>query len=170
MSKDSLRKHVSSTFGKGMASHSLRKGGAVFYSRRGAAEDATRQQGGWKTSEVMQRIYSTLSKEEVKDQILAVGRSTSIHHELHLRLGKIGDSPDKALTAPVAAAISVLTLIERNLDSLSTRVLFDTSAPKYLRAMFKHADAGVRDRAAHLHATLHANWMSQQADKRRKLK
>ena len=30
MSKDSLRKHVSLMFGKGMASHSLRKGGAVF--------------------------------------------------------------------------------------------------------------------------------------------
>ena len=45
MSKDSLRKHVSLMFGKGMASHSLRKGGAVFYSRRGMEEDATRQQG-----------------------------------------------------------------------------------------------------------------------------
>ena len=43
VSVDSFRKHVTSAFGDGTAAHSLRKGGAQFYSRRGLDSDATRQ-------------------------------------------------------------------------------------------------------------------------------
>ena len=153
-----------------MASHSLRKGGAVFYSRRGMEEDATRQQGGWKTSEVMQRIYSTLTSDEVQEQILAVGRSTCVHHEIQLRVSRLGDSPEKSPSSSTVSALSLLTLLENNLDALNTRVLFDTNAPKFLRALSKHADNEVRNRAISLHATIHANWMESQANKRRRLK
>ena len=157
-------------FGKGVASHSLRKGGAVFYSRRGMDDDATRQQGGWKTSEVMQRIYSTLTKDEVQEQILAVGRSTSVHHEIQLRVRRLGDAPDQARSASASSAWSFLTLLQNNLLALNTRVLFDTNAPKYLRALSRHADEDVRNMAISLHTAIHANWMEAQANKRRRLK
>ena len=99
VSTDSLRKHVVDNFGKGMASHSLRQGGAVFYSRRGADEDATRQQGGWKTSEVMANIYAKFAPQEVREHILAVGAAASLRHELHPCLQKLGDAPEMATQA-----------------------------------------------------------------------
>ena len=169
MSKDSLRKHVSTVFGKGTASHSLRKGGAVFYSRRGMDDDATRQQGGWKTSEVMQRIYATLTKDEVCEQIVAVGRATSVHHEIQLRVLRLGDDPEKARSASASSAWAFLTLLQNNLKVLNTRVLYDTNAPKYLRVLSRHADEDVRNMAISLHTAIHANWMSAQASKRRRL-
>ena len=48
VSVDSLRKHVTAVFGEGKAAHSLRKGGAQYYYRRGVDSDVTRQQGGWR--------------------------------------------------------------------------------------------------------------------------
>ena len=118
----------------------------------------------------MQRIYSTLSKDEVQEQIVAVGRSTSVHHEIQLRVSRLGDAPDKARSASASSALSFLTLLQNNLLALNTRVLFDTNAPKYLRALSRHADDEVRNKAISLHASIHANWMEAQANKRRRLK
>ena len=53
VSTDSLRKHVVAAFGHSVATHSLRKGGATCYDRQGAMEEATKQQGGWRTTELM---------------------------------------------------------------------------------------------------------------------
>ena len=78
VSTDSFRKHVAAEFGLGTAAHSLRKGGAQFWARRGTHEDATRQQGGWKTSEVMKAIYTALSPSEVRDELV---RSRGKQHE-----------------------------------------------------------------------------------------
>ena len=72
VSVDSLRKHVTAVFGVGKAAHSLRKGGAQFYSRRGVDSDVTRQQGGWRTSTVVEQTYATMSRSEVHEAILAV--------------------------------------------------------------------------------------------------
>ena len=108
-------------------------------------------------------------QQEIKDQILAVGRSTSLHRELHARLAKLGDAPEKTARAPAQLGRSALNLITNNIEELFTRALFDTNAPKFLRALFKHGDADIRDRAAHLYTTLHSDWMERQA-KRRRLK
>ena len=168
VSTDSLRKHVAAAFGHGAASHSLRKGGAQFYSRRGLDQDATRQQGGWKTAEVMASVYTTLAPHEVKQQILQAGASTSCMHESHLRVQKLAATPELAAAGDIKLAWAVLNLVKGNLHALSTRVLFEAHTPKYLKALIKHADGGVSATAVRLYTTIHAGWMAQQAAKMRK--
>ena len=82
VSTDWFRKLVATAFGHGKSSHSLRKGGAVFYARGGAAEDATRQQGGWRTSEVMRTIYTTLSTSEVEREISVTAAKATVRLQL----------------------------------------------------------------------------------------
>ena len=76
----------------------------------------------------------------------------------------------QARSASASSAWSFLTLLQNNLLALNTRVLFDTNAPKYLRALSRHADEDVRNMAISLHTAIHANWMEAQANKRRRLK
>ena len=168
VSTDSLRKHVTSIFGKGTAAHSLRKGGAQFYSRRGLDQDATRQQGGWKTSEVMAMIYTKLSA-EVRQKIGAVVITSSLLQELQARLQKLGTKPEEAAAARGPDAWSALNLFKQNLHAISTRMMFDTQVPKLLKSLIRRSDVEISSCASRLHTTLHADWMAQQAAKRRRV-
>ena len=69
VSADSFRKLVSTTFGLGKSTHSLRKGGATFLARNDAPTQVTQAQGGWRTTEVMQNIYTSFSIEEQQQAI-----------------------------------------------------------------------------------------------------
>ena len=116
----------------------------------------------------MNSIYTTLAPHEVKAQILKVGASTSLLHEIHLRVQKVSTTPALAESCDPKAAWALLNLVKSNLHSLSTRLLFETQTPKYLKSLIKHADGGVSATAVRLYTTIHADWMSQQAAKRRK--
>ena len=168
-STDSLRKFVAANFGAGAASHSLRKGGAQFYARRGANEDATRQQGGWHTRDVMRQVYTTLSPSEVCAEIVNVAGKVNITEEVHARLQRLG-SLDDILVLPENRLLPVLRYIDEVLPVLNTRILLETKAGKYLRVLCRHSSPAVRDRASNSFARLHAQWMANQASKRRKLK
>ena len=69
VSADSFRKFVSTIFGSGKSTHSLRKGGATFLARNDAPAKVTQAQGGWRTTEVMQNIYTNFSVEEQQQAI-----------------------------------------------------------------------------------------------------
>ena len=69
VSADSFRKLVSTTFGSGKSTHSLRKGGATFLARNDAPTQVTQAQGGWRTTDVMQNIYTSYSIEEQQQAI-----------------------------------------------------------------------------------------------------
>ena len=97
-----------------------------------------------------------------------MGATTSLRHELHLRVQKLAPKPELAASGDVKLAWAVLNLVKGNLLALSTRVLFEIQTPKCLKAMVKHADGGVSATAARLYATIHADWMAQQAAKRRR--
>ena len=142
--------------------------GGQFYSRRGMDQDATRQQGGWKTADVMASVYTTLAPHEVKEQIMKVGATTSLMHELRLRVQKLAATPDLAAAGDGKMAWALLNVVKSNLHGLSTRFLFETQTPQYLKGLIKHADSGVSATAARLYTTIHADWMAQQAAKRRK--
>ena len=64
VSADSYRKLVSSICGQGKSTHSLRKGGATFLARNDAPTKVIQAQGGWRTTEVMQNIYTSFFLEE----------------------------------------------------------------------------------------------------------
>ena len=69
VSADSFRKALSSIFQGNTSTHSLRKGGAKFYASSDAPEQATMAQGGWRTSETMRSIYTSLSQAEIHEAI-----------------------------------------------------------------------------------------------------
>ena len=168
VSVDSLRKHVKAVFGDGKAAHSLRKGGAQFYSRRGVDSDVTRQQGGWRTSAVMEQTYTTMSKSEVHEAILAVGAKSSLTLEIQQRCKRLGAEPEQAALASETMARSLLVIIKNNMNSLSTRLLFESQAPRYLKQLAKHSNEAIRADATELYTRIHSNWMATQAAKRRR--
>ena len=168
VSTDSLRKHVTGAFGKGSASHSLRKGGAQFYARRGANDDATRQQGGWNTSEVMARIYTTLSQTEVRNEIMSVGAATSFQHEIQQQFLRLGDSPEKLRAALPKDLIAPLNFVANNVAKLNTQMLLDTQVGRYLKWLTRHENERVRSRSTHLYTIVRSRWMSMRAAKRKR--
>ena len=104
VSPDSLRKFVTSTFQGNTATHSLRKGGARFYSHAEAPEKATMSQGGWRTTETMRMVYTTLTDQEVQAAIFKAANDGGTEMVLQLMADKFNLAPDQqdAVLAPAA--------------------------------------------------------------------
>ena len=166
VSRDSLRKLVTAAFGVGTASHSLRRGGAQFFARRGACEDATRQQGGWKTSAVMNSVCVNLSPTEVRTELLRVASDASGMHTISSRLLALGTSKEGVLAQPPLAINPVLALISCHVREFSQASLLESKAGVYLRWLKQHRDEHVRHVATHLHVTIKADYITAQAAQR----
>ena len=169
VSRDMLRKHVASSFGSQTAAHSLRKGGALFYARRGACTDATRQQGGWKTADVMQAVYTKLTVAEVRNEIMQVGASTSALEEIKQKLNSLGANEQEALAVPAAHVQPVLALIQANVTKFTTQTLLQTNAGRYLKWLQRHESESVRTSAVRLHTLIRSRWMAAKAAKRQRV-
>ena len=169
VSTDSLRKHVTTSFSGNVATHSLRKGGALFYARRGACTDATRQQGGWKTADVMQAVYTKLSVDEVRSEILQVGAATSTLEEIKQKLLMSGSHESAVLTVPAVLIFPVLALIQSNVANFTTNILLQTQAGRYLKWLQKYDDNAVRASAVKLHTLIRSRWMAAKAAKRQRV-
>ena len=117
----------------------------------------------------MAAVYTTLSPTEVRQQILNVGASASVLHELQARVRRLGATPELAASASATHAWAVIHFIRNNLPAMNTRTLFDTQAPKFLKGLVKNSEEGVSAAAAQLYTQLHADWMSQQASKLRNM-
>ena len=128
----------------------------------------TRQQGGWRTSTVMEQTYTTMSRSEVHEAISAVGANSSLTLEIQQRCKRLGAEPEQAAAANENMARSLLTIVRNNLTALSTRLLFETQAPRYLKHLAKHSNDGIRAEAAELYTRVRSNWMASRAEKRRR--
>ena len=139
--------HVAGAFGNNKSTHSLRKGGAVFYARHGASEDATRQQSGWRASEVMSAIYTKLSTSEVEREIAKTActvNSGVLLQELIAGLGDISQTEN----LNKHNALTFLDGVASHRAKMTTSILKMTSIGKIVRALTKHVDERVRSRAA----------------------
>ena len=114
-------------------------------------------------------IYTRLSPAEVRQKIVDVGDASSLLHELQLRLQKLGQKPEDATSALGPESWAVLNLVKNNLHAFSTRLLFDTQVPMFLKHLVRHRDSEISSCASKLYTTSHADWMTQQAAKRRKV-
>ena len=132
VSTDTLRKHVVASFGHSTATHSLRKGGATFYCRQGAMDDATRQQGGWRTTEIMNRIYTKLSAKEVAEEIHTVAGQASLQLELQRRSTQLGPSRDDILEQPSTTLGPYLAYVAGNFKNIDLDILKDTPVARYI--------------------------------------
>ena len=72
MSYDSWRKTLAAHFqSSDVGTHSLRKGGAHWYKHvAGASPDTVQSQGGWSSAAVMNDVYTNLSAEECRTELL----------------------------------------------------------------------------------------------------
>ena len=164
VSTDSFRKHVSASFGQGKASHSLRKGGAKFFARHHAAEDATRQQGGWRTSEVMKTIYTKLSTLEVEHELSTVANRASLSYDLRTRINE-ACSVESGSVAKIRA---LLTFVESVEQFITEEVLSHSRIGHFLKANFSHTDANVRALAIALRTRIRLKWKEERAAKRQR--
>lgn len=162
VSYDSLRKHVVQQFGVATSTHSLRKGGAVYYSRAGASEDATRQQGGWRTSEVMKSIYTTLSAKEVESELHKVANATSLAWAIRLRFKALGRSSEDILRQPPAAVQPFLAFVAGNISIVDKHILVEAKLAASLKVLTNHVDDAVRNHAIKLFTMSRSIWMAEQ--------
>ena len=170
VSTDSLRKAVAALIGKPWSTQSLRKGGATFYARQGADPNATQQQGGWRTSEIMAEIYTKLSQSEVQRELVKVAQASSFQLELQARVLELGDSVDITFSLPEAKLLGFLHYVNELKHSISTNTLRETKVGVALKRLSTHPSANVRNLSIELHTALRAAFMSYQASKRARLK
>ena len=169
VSTDSLRKHVADSFGCGKSSHSLRRGGAQFYARRGADEDATRQQGGWRTADVMRSVCTTLSASEVRTEILTVANFASLEYEIKGKCDALGLTVDDIHGTAASKVATFLAFIESRLPQIDDHVLKISGVGKTLGTLIRHPDETVRHWAVRLRFDIRAEWRAQQERKRIKV-
>ena len=170
VSTDSLRKAVAALIGKPWSTHSLRKGGATFYARQGADPNATQQQGGWRTSEIMAEIYTKLSQSEVQRELVKVAQASSFQLELQARVLELGDTSEVMFALPEAKLLGFLNYVNELKHNISTNTLRDTKVGLALKRLCSHPSADIRNLAIELHTLLRAAFMAYQASKRARLK
>jgi hypothetical protein len=169
VSVDTLRKHVAVGFSKHAGSHSLRKGGALYYARAGAPEDATRQQGGWRTTEIMKTIYTKLARHEVDAALSQVVAASLLQLSLEHKFRALGHSSEQVIALPPHRVQPFLDYVSDNLHAIDEHVMSESKVQTMLKVISKHDNVDVKSQAAHLRATLSSRWMSYKAAHRPKV-
>ena len=166
VSTDSLRKHIVAAFGHSVATRSLRKGGATFYDRQGVLEEATKQQGGWRTTEVMKSIYTKMSAAEVANEIHTVAARASIQLELQRRTQNLGASREDVLEQDPTVLLAFISFVQTHFKSVDLITLRDTAAARYVNWISQHTLPQVREPAVTLHTYIREHWAACQRAKR----
>ena len=168
VSCDTLRKHVASAFGSTKANHSLRKGGAVYFARYGAPSDATRQQGGWRTTLVMSTIYTKLNRKEVDAALSRVADASSLQIAIRRDWKALGSSSAEVLALTAARLRPFLSFIAEHAATLDEHTIQESRVIPMLKVLSQHPEESTRNFAINLHTTLRSTWMSFQAAKRQR--
>ena len=169
VSTDSLRKHVTASFGNSTATHSLRKGGATFYARQGAAEDATRQQGGWRTTEIMRAVYTKLTRKEVDIELRKVLDASSLRLTLRQSFRALGASTADVLAQPAARLRPFLAFVAGHLTDFNESLIQESRVIGMVKILAQHQDEHTRNHAISLYTSLRSTWMAIQSAKRPRL-
>ena len=169
VSYDSFRKHVQDAFGSSLATHSLRKGGAVYYARAGVVEDATRQQGGWRTTTVMNSIYITLNRKEVQQELMGVVNVTSAACTVRNMFKLLGKSAEEVLQQPPQSVLPFLKLVTEYVPNFDRDFLIQSKLVASVHLLIRHSDADVQSQATHLYTLARSVWMSTSESKKAKV-
>ena len=165
VSADSFRKAFGAVCSGNTSTHSLRKGGARFYAAAEAPEQATREQRGWRSSETMKRIYTSLTPDEVK---LALHKAANLAGEGHAlkelsaafrSVASASDFPD------AAAAIVFVSRVNDLTGKVPWKVLIDCKAGIHFKKLVRHPDKNVREVAVPALGNLRSSWAAHKAQK-----
>ena len=129
-------------------------------------DDVTRQQGGWRTTEIMNRIYTKLTAKEVAEEIHAVAGQASLQLELQRRSTQLGASRDDILEQSSATLGPFLAFVAGNFKNIDLDMLKDTSVARYVSWMTHHEHGPTRDLAINLHTRIREYWGAGQRAKR----
>ena len=131
-------------FADGKSSHSLRRGGALFYSCNGASRESTQQQGGWRTSQVMSQVYTNLTSEEVEAELALVASKAASSVVLRGFISAVGIDKHAAVVASKSAAFALLSSVRSNMPHINTPILQATGVGKVVKYLTRHSDQDVR--------------------------
>ena len=140
----------------------------MYYARAGVVEDATRQQGGWRTTSVMKAIYTTLNRSEVQEELLRVVNATSLAVTVRNDFKLLGKSAEEVLKQPPHVVQPFLTLVSANVKNLTEEFLTQSNVVAALHVLLRHSDSSVQSQSSHLYAMARSMWMAAQSNKRAK--
>ena len=166
VSPDSFRKALGAVFTGNTSTHSLRKGGARFYAAAQAPEQATRDQGGWRTTEVMRHIYTSLTTSEVKNAIHDAANSAGYEFALQSLTEELANVEKSGLAAEVNIANQYIQLLDDMIDAAPWKILSKFNVGKHAKRLVTHPDDAVRLSAVSALGKLRSAWASHQSANR----
>ena len=129
-------------------------------------DDATRQQGGWRTTKIMNRIYTKLSAKEIAEEIHTVAGQASLQLELQRRSTQLGSSRDDILEQPSTTLGPFLAFVAGNFKNIDLDILKDTPVARYVSWITHHERGPTRDLAINLRTRIREHWGAGQRAKR----
>ena len=167
VSADSFRKAVYANFPGNTATHSLRKGGARFYAAAEAPEQATRDQGGWRTTETMREIYTSLTPSEVKCALHKAANTAGDTYALQTLANYIQAPGFASRDGDIKLAIDFITRVDSSIGYTPWKILIELRIGVHLRRLAQHADPEVRIKATPTLCHLRAAWATHKAESRK---
>tara|TARA_B100000780_G_C21093677_1_gene440898 strand:+ start:153 stop:1682 length:1530 start_codon:yes stop_codon:yes gene_type:complete len=167
VSADSFRKAVTNKFSGNTATHSLRKGGARFYAKAQAPEQATRDQGGWRTSETMKEIYTALTKDEVHSAIHEAANTAGNFYVLKELAQKMKSFDSLEETAAAKLASEFCASIIDAIGVVEWPEFVQLKIGITLKGLFQHKNKEVSSKAIRTSSAMRHAFLACQAKKRK---
>ena len=130
------------------SSHSLRNGGARFYSSTNAPEGATQAQGGWRTTETMRAIYTSLKPSEVRQAIHKAANLGGTEYCLESLSAKFVEFESMGIASDVKLAHDYITMVNDAIDVIPWQSLANLKVGHKMKALTRHKNIHVQHKAA----------------------
>ena len=154
------------SFAGNTSSHSLRKGGARFYAGADAPEQATREQGGWRTTETIAKIYTALTKDEVKLAIHSAANTAGIAFALQPLAELIQTAGLSTSVDDQSRMIKFIDMVGTAVGTVPWKAFVELKVGVLLKRLVQHPDRDVRSRATTAPCSLRSAFSAYKADKR----
>ena len=158
VSADSFRKALSGLFQGNTSTHSLRKGGAKFYAAANSPEQATMLKGGWRTSETMRSIYTSLTKSEVSAAISKAAVNAGHAYVIKRSTMSLSSISKDSLLKDSRSAIDYINLVKPLIGKVPWPVLVENKVAVFHKKLTSHEDEVVRQLATSSYGKLRSAW------------
>ena len=129
------------------ATHSLRKGGARFYAAAEAPEQATRDQGGWRTTETMKEIYTSLTPSEVKTVLHNAANTAGDSFAVQTMVEQITAAGPSTEFGDNKVAIDFASLVVASINNIPWKTLTELKVGVHFKSLVRHPNDEVRSKA-----------------------
>ena len=158
---------ISGNFAGNTSTHSLRKGGARFYSAAEAPEQATQQQGGWRTTETMRTIYTSLTPAEVQKAIHNAANVGGIEFTLSDFAQRLACVAESARSLEDHSCIQNLLTVSDAVDRIPWSAFIRQRAGIIVKSLVSHPSPAVRTKAISVLCMLRSKFAAYKAKNRK---